>query len=241
MHIDTTVPGVTLWMADRLDFRFHEVPAPPEQPDSRTDRQWQRLCAANPRLFPGPIVSVHRFEPHQSLIFWNRDTYKNLAVQPQVHTGASLLAVTGLLTWRARGEEHILLARRSRNVFIYPGMWELGPAGGITPPPPGHELDLAAIQAQLQAEFEEEFAMQGTRLPPATCIGVARDAATFSHDLLMRVEVDDATAARIVEPRDNWEYDQARWVSVQASAEFVEQTGGAIIPPAKAVLAWLRH
>src|SRR5690606_18540542 len=115
-----------------------------------------------------------------------------------------LLSVTALLTCAGR----VLLGQRGARLRSYPGMWEIGPAGGLDPAggqtsdgadvspspkaagrsagqvPDASELGLAEIHAALRTEVREEV---GLDLDPrsARFIGACADEAAHSLDLVM--------------------------------------------------------
>ena len=67
------------------------------EPTEAVSREWARLCARNPRLFDGPVLSVLNFDQESNVIHCRRDGYRRLCVQPAVATGVRLLSVTGVL------------------------------------------------------------------------------------------------------------------------------------------------
>ena len=84
--------------AAALRILIDPAPAPPSS--APVDAAWALLCAANPRLFDGPILSVTRSEPARAVIRCRRDSYRRLAVRPTVPTYTSLLSVSGVLRRR---------------------------------------------------------------------------------------------------------------------------------------------
>jgi len=208
-------------------------PAPPS--DAAADRRWAELLAEKPRLFDGPILSVQSLALDRGLISCRRDTYKRLAVQPEVPTGANLLSVSGVLTaLDSRGREHTLLGRRGRQTRIYGNMWELAPSGGVDAPPPGQrQVSWHGLMAQLQAELLSETGLADT-LQNAEFLAAVRDPVAFSTDLVIRARL-SPTIDRLKPARTNWEYSELLWLPLAdlprvAASEPTIATTRALIP-----------
>ncbi len=246
MHVQTDIPGATLWApaSGELSLDLHVLPEAPAAPDAAVARAWATLCAENPRLFAGPMLSVTLLEavgPARARIICRPDTYDRLAVRPGVDTGVRLLAVTGLLF---DPDGRLLLAQRSLDVHAYPGHWEVAPAGGVEPLEPGRALTLTSLCDQLQTEFVEEFGLGGDTppLPPAQCVAIVRDDRTFSDDIVFRVELLAEHVQAIEQGRSlaaQWEYDRLNWLSREDARTFVARNRESIIPPTLALLRWL--
>ncbi|MCW5754668.1 MAG: hypothetical protein KIT24_08200 [Phycisphaeraceae bacterium] len=246
MPTDTRYPGVHLLTPEIAPLRlaFTLEPPSPATPDPALDSAWAQRMQANPRLFPGPILTVvdlARAGPSHITLRCRPDTYDRFAVQPEYATGVRLLAVTGLLIDERAASPRVLLARRSREVHTYPGCWELAPAGGVEPPPPGASLSLDLLCRQLQAEFREEFGLDDTAppLPPAEALAIARDQATFSDDIVLRVALCDEHITAINRAVRQWEYDDLFWLSRQDAPAWLRAHAAETIPPTLAVLHWL--
>jgi hypothetical protein len=101
---------------------------------------WHALLATNPRLFPGPILSVHSFNPATGHLTLARDTFDRLLIQqhhPHTNLNIQLLGVKALITALDHAQnQHILIQRRHHQTRIYPNQWEIGPAGSLEPPTP---------------------------------------------------------------------------------------------------------
>ena len=131
--------------------------------------RWLQLQAENPKYFDGPILAVRQLPAGDNKIVASVDRYARLAVQPEVATGVRMLAVTGvLLASDASGREHVLVGKRAKNVRCYPGMWEIGPSGGLAPTSEllqvanGEQaivLHEEHVVAQLAQEIEEEIGL----------------------------------------------------------------------------------
>lgn len=207
------------------------APAPGES------EAWADLCALNPRLHNGPILAVRALAHRERSAFIHAgiDGYRGLAVRAHrgISTGVELLAVTGVLVCRTP-TPLVLVAKRSESTSSYPGMWELGPAGGIDPPTEGVvELDARALLGQLEREIAEELSAPPA-ITRAEIVGVVRDRAACSLDIVAMVEVSAAVAHAPDERR--WEYAQASWVGVE---DLARMDGPAMIPPSRALIRLL--
>jgi hypothetical protein len=141
----------------------------------------------------------------------------------------------------AGGTRHILLGRRGEGTRIYGGMWELGPSGGIDPPPPGvHALDDAAFLRQVHAEVEEEMG-GGLRVRPEGTVALAYDPVARSYDIVVRcTAVGLVTSAQA--GADTWEYRGSRWLPESEIAAFDRERADRIIGTTRALfrcLGWV--
>jgi len=221
------VPGVELARFGPGVERIRVVIEDGEPPPASSDavRVWDELRAAIPRLFNGGLLSVVSIDAQRGVIRARRDTYQRLVVQPRVKTGVRQLSVTGAV--ERRGE--ILLGRRGPGTRMYAGMWELAPAGGVEPPPPGvRELTHEALVNELRREAREEAGLEitGAGMP----LAIVYDAAAESYDIVLRVETaGDATSG-------DWEYQELRWVPMAGLRAFEHEHAPEIIPPTRAIM-----
>ncbi len=230
-------PGVRIWSVQPMsegDLRVEVEEGTEAGEDERVERAWAALCAANPRLHDGPILSMTSFDPVAGRIGCRRDSYKRLSVQDAVETGVVLLSVSAIVTVPdGHGREHVLLGRRSESTRIYGGMWELAPAGGldggVTGPVPG-----ARLIGQLAEELREECGITepiGAARPEAFC----RDERACSFNIVYRVRLAGPLGALRYGVR-HWDCDEALWLPVSIVRDFVRQNGEKIIAPTRALL-----
>lgn len=220
---------------------------------------WNALVAKNPKYFDGAIVAVKRLPVGDNTILASVDRYARLAVQPSVKTGVCMLAVTGvLIASDASGREHVLLGKRAKNVRCYPGLWEVGPSGGIEAAAIGAVGDSQGEQsvvlgeqeivAQLAKEIEEEIglivhdgpAKEGIRTRArAMSVGILSDLSASSEDIVVIVQlgIDAHELMRELSPAsiaERWEYDDVRVVPIDTLAEFENQHE--MIPPSRVLV-----
>lgn len=238
---DAEEPGITIWgcepgaAAPGLHIRID--PRGPAAASAEVRREWSAMCAANPRLHDGPVLSVVWFDAEQGAMLARADTYQRLAVQPRVPTGVRMLGVTALLVaLDDAGREHVLLGRRGAATRVYGGRWELGPSGGLDSWHAGQrEIDPTAIVEQAADEVQEEA---GLEVAGGTIIGLVRDETACSYDVIVRI---GAGGLRDAPARpDGWEYTQVAWVAVDEAEGFTREHD--LIGPARAVLralGWL--
>ncbi len=205
------------------------------------DAAWAKLLAANPRYFDGPMLSVLHVDLDASTIHTRRDRFSRLAVQPPLNTGVRICSVTAVLTARdTAGQQHVLLGKRSRETRIYADMWELGPSGGISVPPPAlDELTQAMIFANVQDEVSEEVGLQ---ISTGTPWGITRDDIAKSDDIVFMCDCGALDAARAKTSAANWEYTAVQWLATREVAAFDAKHADAIIGPTRALfraLGWM--
>lgn len=227
--------------------------ADPPAPTPAMVERWDAAAAANPRLFNGTLLRFHRFDAATRTIHASQDTYQRYAMQdrPPAVTGehdhangVSHLAVTGVViaTDPDTGREAVVLGKRGEQTFVYPGLWEHAPGGG---------LETTEIYEQLLREMGEELGIKGLDdaarreallVPPGPddVLGLAFDPNMPSVDVVVRVRLRDGAERSL---RDgSWEYGDTRVVPVDSLPGFLTEQGErAIIPPAVAIwrgLGW---
>lgn len=225
--------------------------------DPAVEAEWARMCAQNPRLYDGPILSVHEWDEGAGKVRCRVLGFRHLAVRARVPNPAEQLSILGItLCAGADGREHVLLGRRGAGVRIYGGMWELAPAGGIEVPGEGvEEITTAALLEQLALEFREEVsphfeegaARAGeSAAREASIVALVRDPLAFSLDLaaviLLPMGPERAAPLRTPASASAWEYSELMWLPRDEAAGFEAREGGRIIPTTRSllrVLGWV--
>jgi 8-oxo-dGTP pyrophosphatase MutT (NUDIX family) len=238
-------------------------PAPEAQMTAEQQQRWDLLCARNPALFDGPIYTVTRLElgggialpgdatggrapEHEAAgapigrkpdatageLRCRRSRYHEILLR-RPGDDVQLLSVTGLLLCAGR----VLLGQRGGRLRSYPGMWEIGPAGGLDPAGDRSELGLSDVQAALQSEIREEIGLD-LDVRAARLIGVCSDEAARSLDIVMRVDLGGPLP--LLRHGEGWEYQDAGWVPVEQLPAFVRERQ--LIAPSLAImmsLGWI--
>lgn len=241
------VPHIEMYRVEGEGVRVRVLPPAPPAPRAEregVERVWEKLLARNPRYYNGPLLSVVAIDFEHAEFQCRRDEFKRLCAQPAVPTGVRLLSVTGVVTARdASGREHVLLGRRGAQVRSYPGMWELGPAGGIPPPHASvSSLGEKEIRAQLLEEAAEEI---GLSIAPGRVELVVRDFLAMSDDVVVRCSagsVERAAEGLAKGGTHAWEYSHTRWVPIEQIPSFDESHEREIIGASRAVfrgLGWI--
>lgn len=229
--------GVWRWPPD-AEIRVRIVEVEPELSTDQCasiDSEWLRRQAANPRLYDGDILSVVRMDPGREILC-RRGRYKHLTVEPEIETGTDQLSVTAVVVGRDRqGHDTVLLGRRGRETRIYGGMWELGPSGGVDPPPPLRaSLGEADLVEAMVREIAEELGGRVAVQPRRTC-AVTHDSLARSYDLVMLCVCDEPTQHLPADDMLDWEYESVRWVRTQDLRKFDQANHRAIIGPTRAL------
>lgn len=208
--------------------------ASPSHNPQAVNNRWSQLCRQNPRFHDGEVLAIT--EHHGSILRCSPRSFREVAVQPEVRTGCEILAVTAVvIATGSDGRPRLLLGQRHAQTRIYGGFWELGPSGGVPPPPTGHaRLSEPDLRRQLEAELREEA---GLSLADAdvTLLGFARDLEAFSLDtaykVAMRVPLEELRPAE----RD-WEYAQVRWITPEEGVALTVHAAESLIPPTRFLL-----
>ena len=245
----TTIPGVEAWPLSsangpiRISIAREPSGSDIAAPNARIAARWSTLCAANPRLFDGPILTVLHFDPSLNTILARRGNYASLAVQPEVPTGTKLLSTTAVLTATdSLDRRFALLGKRSRQTRIYGNMWELGPSGGLPVPPAAIEhLTAREVLAGLSDEVHEEV---GITVNQGQIIAYTRDAIAHSDDIVLHCDLGSLEEATQQVGPANWEYQEVLWLPIDSVQPFDEANADTIIPTTRAIfrlLNWIEH
>lgn len=217
---------------------------------------WRTMQSANPRVFDGTVlcaqqahidrfVAAERGESRETLVLparperFSRWVTSHLDGEPLV-----LLSVTAaILAPAASGGPSILLGKRGAEVLHYPGLWEVGPSGGITPPtctPIG--LGFRDLVESALTEVREEIGEHLARsLREPALVLLAHDPNCRSLDFVIRFEFD----SRSKEPEPNrpppslpdgsWEYSGVAFVETSEA----RRPNLALSSPSEAILRCL--
>jgi 8-oxo-dGTP pyrophosphatase MutT (NUDIX family) len=214
--------------------------APTRPQAARVDEAWASLCAVNPRLFDGPILSVLSLDPDAGTITARRENYRWLAVQDTVPTGVRQLGVTGVIVGRdAAGRPHVLLGRRAPQTRSHGGLWELAPSGGLDPPPGEAAVTLgrADVLGALARESREELGLDAD-WSSAAIVALYRDDRAHNDDLVARLDlpapIDPRSPPRLT--GGAWEYTGARWAPTHRIADPTAALAGRFRPPSLALM-----
>lgn len=201
--------------------------------DTRTAAAWAQKLLQNPALFDGPILSLISLDLDAGVIFAKIDRYSRLAVQPTLHTGVRLLSVTTMLV----ADDALLLLQRGASVHQYPGLWEVGPSGGLAAHQcPIQTLDESMIRAAATDEIEEEI---GLAIPAANLsppLALLRDTAASSDDIVFAADVSGFIGTH-TPPHLNWENTDTRWIPLGQLA--TAATDESLSPPTRTLLSAL--
>ncbi len=205
--------------------------------DGLDEAEWARRCAANPRLFNGPMLSAERIDPEAGTISARRGWYKQLVLGMP---GVRLLAVMGVVVARReRGELCTLIGKRSHNTRLYGGRWELAPAGGLDPVPE-RRVTRAMMLRQLAEETREELGIEA-KARSADVIALVQNGESRSVDVVVRVEPEasvEALRARLPD-RASWEYERLLWLPLSRADGFVARRRGRMTPQSRVVFEYL--
>ena len=212
--------------------------------DPAVDAAWDAMRRESPALFDGPIVLVDPPTVSLPTLRGELATYRHAATAGATGRRVRSLGVKGLLLARDRaGAPHTLVGLRSSSTRIYPGLWELAPAGSVEPPGRGAAtITLAAMIETLRVESNEEL---GLDLPASACTPIALidDDQASSVDILFRCDL-AANIERLPPPCagheiPSSEYAAVQWVPVGELPGWLRRSADAIAPPTAQIVRWL--
>lgn len=237
----TGIPGIMAW---EIDPRAGELSVNisrerPPAPSHAVNEEWARQMAANPKLYDGAVLSVLAFDQERNQVLTRHDSFKRLTVQPRVPTGVRLLAVTALLEAVDRsGRRHVLLGKRGEQTRIFGGMWEIGPSGGVGPPPANvSHLTLSDLCASLREEISEEVGMRVAQV--GTPLAYVRDLVAHSDDVFIRFSLGALEEVTDLARPANWEYQQTLWMPTDIATQFDTDETIAATRAAFRLLGWI--
>lgn len=207
--------------------------APPkfdEDTQARVESAWHDLCAQSPRYFNGAILLYTGIDRTDGVIRARVGAYKHHALRGVIGHRRTLLAVTAVV----RSDGLLLLGRRSGAGHDYPGLWELGPSGGVDVPQDRDTLDRDALHDEVLREVREEAGItRAATLSGPICI--VHDSGAGSSDLVVEVGLDDRPTLET-----NWEYDETRWLTLDELLAWCEQRPDELIPTTVALARFLQ-
>ena len=188
--------GLAVAVADALP------PLPPAL-EARVEGHWRDRLAQGARLFNGPLLSLAGREGGRLVA--RRTEYRRLVAQlaePGLAAALGIrpLAVSGILAIRGG----LVLGRRHRALLQDGGLWELVPAGGIEPGPPGALIDPVG---EARRELAEEVGLDPSAVASET-VAIAEDLAGGVVDIVvaLRCGIDGAALGRAFRGRGTREY-----------------------------------
>jgi len=237
----TGIPGIESFELDPRAGALHVSISRerPPLPTNAIEAEWAKLTAANHRMYDGPVLAVLGFDQECNQVLARRDSFKRLAVQPRVHTGVRLLAVTALLeAVDEMGRRYALLGRRAQQTRIFGGMWEIGPSGGVSVPPANVDrLSLDDLCLSLHEEISEEIGLTVPR--QGEPLAYVRDLVAHSDDILIRFSLGKlGDVADLARPA-NWEYEQTLWMPIDCASQFDTEETIAATRALFRTLGWL--
>lgn len=215
----------------RIEIDRSPPPALDEATYARVERAWHDLCAQNPRYFNGAILLYTPTDHADGVIRAQAGAYKHHALRGLIGHAPRLLAVTAVV----RCGDRVLLGRRCGGGHDYPGMWELGPSGGVDVPEDSDTLDRGALHAEALREVHEEAGIERVASVQGP-ICIVHDTGAGSSDLVVEVLLDTPPMLNT-----NWEYEETRWITLDALIGWCDEKPDQIIPTTIALARFLHR
>lgn len=227
---DLVVGSIRLWRApEKVEITVEA--AVPASEDARVEEVWARLCAANPKLHDGPMLSVTSFDTETGCIYCRPDSYKRLAVQIDggPDTGVWLFAVKGIIIAADESHrKHVLMIRRHKQTRMYGGMWEIGPAGGVDLSDPAVQtLGIEELVVQVRRELREEAGISSP-LGNASLAAFFTDERSRSMDVVIQAELQEPIE-QIQTDDHEWDGVQSLWLPIAEVEQFVRKERANIV------------
>lgn len=218
------------------------IVAPPEDITARTQAIWdEETQRRSTTLFNGEIVSVVSI--NETLIIGRRAEYRWLLAQSHDEDffrwfQVRPLAVTGVLTC----PEGIVIGRRSKSVFQFPGLWELAPSGSV---------DLGTLDAegnidlltQLMQELHEEVGLQAADVANVQPLAIACDVDSQVFDVcfVLNTAVHWEQIATRFSANTNTEYERLEILPVDQISTFLRSNKASTTPLTLSLLQLLEN
>ncbi|MCB1155432.1 MAG: hypothetical protein H6684_15335 [Deltaproteobacteria bacterium] len=196
----------------------------------------EEIARRNGHLFNNPLLVFEEMEGTHVYaryieykqyigILRDRNLRKRFPIYP--------LGVSGLLV----GEDFILFGRRAEHVTLYPGWWELAPAGVIDKTHLGGDGRVNFI-GQLLEELHEETGLAANSIAQTRPLALILDKKENTYDLCVELQC-NLTAEDMAppgEPLTSHEYTAMACVAKDGVGQFVAEHREGIIPTSVAML-----
>lgn len=188
----------------------------PSAVDDASEQQWAKLCAHNPRLFDGPILSFVRLESDTAghTIQARVESYQRLVTH---QIGVCHVSVTGVLECAGS----VLMGLRSPESGVHPCVWEFVPSGGLDVPPTDVTTGSIFLE-QLSAELREEVGAAWVIRQPVV-LGLVVDPSVPSADVVLRAKVQLEAAEPSKMSPASWEHTELQWVGLKELTGFLSE------------------
>ncbi len=190
------------------------------------DRIWETEAKKKGKtLFNGKILSMVKFNGKTMIAEYidfkyalaqliNPELSKKLRIQP-----VGITAITS-------ANNHILIGKRSSNVAVYPGRFELAPAGTVS-----DEVlkeGEADLKKQLLTELQEEIGIEPCRILQLAPTLLVKDPTLGYVEVCYRIEVEPSVMAEAKFSRE--EYDEVLWLTPKESLSHIQQHRSEYVP-----------
>jgi len=208
---------VTIEMVEK----FH---MPSKQMQAQIDVIWESaLACQDSLLFDGTVLSVSTITP--SSIKVSRDSYKSYFAQtkkPELYSNLGIrpLACSGF----TRCTDGLIFGRRSNEVFIEPGCWELAPSGTFDAQSVNNNGIINTSEFLLR-ELSEELGVDTVHAQIGTVCGLFENPLSRGVDLAIDLELalNAEEIYRQFEANTNKEYSTLAIVAEDALTDFISQ------------------
>jgi hypothetical protein len=175
----------------RPDITVELTESPPSPSPSVTheiDRLWKEALDRKDRLlFDGTVLSVANITPEQITVF--KDSYRAFhaqSVKPELYDDLRIrpLACSG----RLKCLDGLIFAKRSTEMFLDPGCWELAPSGTFD----AHSISLDEkidIGEFLLRELHEELGIQASHAQTGSVLGLYEQMDFKGIDLVVAIDL----------------------------------------------------
>ncbi len=232
--------GARAWMLEGRDLALSLAPARgiAAEAEAEVERVWGELLVRVPQMFDGPTLAVERWDPEAMELTCRRSSYRPFAAGLEgAPVDEWLIAVTGFVTALDEdGRECVMFGRRGSATWLYVGMWELGPSGGVGPVGDGGALGIDRFGAALRDELREEASLEAAEASLAP-LAVCTDPEARSLDVVLPARVEGVVRSGVsIGHKAAGEYSEIRWVSLEEVERFCAEAPGGVIGPTRALV-----
>ncbi len=190
--------------------------------DAKIDDIWQAACSmSGDTLFNGVLYSVLEITP--DLLTVTPTEYKKYYAQirdPELSKTLAIspLACSGVL----KCKDGFIFARRSEEVTLDRGLWELAPSGTFDEHCLGHDGYLDAHEL-VRREMEEELGIPRAFAQSSTLLAAIEDTTTHAIDLIVEAQIsmDAKSLFEHFQARQNDEYSEVAIIADQDIPQFI--------------------
>ncbi len=184
-------------------------------------------------VFNGRLLSMVELTPN--LMVGEFVEYKHYLAQKRRPALEPFLHIKPVgVSGRTHVGDYFLFGKRSQNVLLDKGMFELVPSGGVDPQ--SQVGDRIAIEKQIEIELYEETGIDPALIERIKPLALMIESDAFIYEVCLDITL--KKEALEIPLGHNKEYDELLWIERQEIPKFKQEHLGEIVPASLRILLW---